>query len=103
MNGMKGKVRITHDLYGVADRLREIDDRYEVWYDRIAGRYEIYAGGALQIAVPFAELDARKTAQIIEDLAFEAEAQKGAEKNFRAFTVDKKPYYSYNTVRKCTT
>ena len=56
---MNGKIRITHDLYGVAERIREIDDRYEVWYDRVVGRYEIYAGGALQIAVPFAQLDAR--------------------------------------------
>lgn len=56
---MKDKIRITDDLYDVAARLREIDDRYEVWYDSIARRYEIHANGALQIAVPFAELDAR--------------------------------------------
>ena len=67
---MNGKIRITHDLYGVAERIREIDDRYEVWYDRIAGRYEIYAGGALQIAVPFAQLDAR-TVRLVRETRVE--------------------------------
>lgn len=56
---MKGKIRITDDLYGVASRLKEIDERYEVWYDSAVGRYEVHANGALQIAVPFAELDER--------------------------------------------
>lgn len=71
---MNGKIRITHDLYGVAERIREIDDRYEVWYDRVVGRYEIYAGGALQIAVPFAQLDAR-TVRLVRETRVERTEQ----------------------------
>lgn len=50
---------ITSDLYDIADRLREIDDRYEVMYDRVACRYTVYADGAPQFAAPFGGLDAR--------------------------------------------
>ena len=71
---MNGKIRITHDLYGVAERIKEIDDRYEVWYDRVVGRYEIYAGGALQIAVPFAQLDAR-TVRLVRETRVERTEQ----------------------------
>lgn len=74
---MKGRIRITHDLYDVAERLKEIDDRYEVWYDRIAGRYEIHAGGALQLAVPFAELDARTVRLVRETRVERAESLLG--------------------------
>lgn len=71
---MNGKIRITHDLYGVAERIKEIDDRYEVWYDRVVGRYEIRAGGALQIAVPFAQLDAR-TVRLVRETRVERTEQ----------------------------
>lgn len=71
---MNGKIRITHDLYGVAERIREIDDRYEVWYDRVVGRYEIHAEGALQIAVPFAQLDAR-TVRLVRETRVERTEQ----------------------------
>lgn len=52
-------MRIENDLYGIADRLREVDDRYEVYYNRRLGRFEVHAGGVLQVAVPFDRLDAR--------------------------------------------
>ena len=55
----RGKIRIAGDLFDIADRLSEIDSRYEVWYDPALGSYGIYADGALQVAVPFARLDAR--------------------------------------------
>ena len=55
----RGKIRIAGDLFDIADRLSEIDSRYEVWYDPAFGSYGIYADGALQVAVPFARLDAR--------------------------------------------
>ena len=71
---MNGKIRITHDLYGVAERIREIDDRYEVWYDRVVGRYEIHAEGTLQIAVPFAQLDAR-TVRLVRETRVERTEQ----------------------------
>lgn len=51
--------RIYSDLFDIATRLKEIDDRYELFRNRKLGRFEIYAQGVLQIAVPFDRLDAR--------------------------------------------
>ncbi|MBO4381144.1 MAG: hypothetical protein J5815_03210 [Clostridia bacterium] len=51
--------KIDNDLYSIADRLKEIDPRYELFWNRRAHRFEIYAQGVLQIAVPFDRLDER--------------------------------------------
>ena len=51
--------KIEGDLFDIADRLKEIDSRYELYRNLRANRFEIHANGALQIAVPFARLDAR--------------------------------------------
>lgn len=59
-------IPVGHDLYSVAERLKEIDDRYELYYNAALGRYEIYASGALQLTVPRGELDARTIARVRE-------------------------------------
>lgn len=51
--------RIRGDLYDISSRLTEIDSGYELYRNKRLNRYEVRKGGALQIAVPFAELDAR--------------------------------------------
>lgn len=51
--------KITRDALDIAARLKEIDPRYEVYRNHTKRRFEIHADGALQIAVPFARLDAR--------------------------------------------
>ncbi|MBR4800394.1 MAG: hypothetical protein IK048_01795 [Clostridia bacterium] len=51
--------KIENDLFDVANRLKEIDPRYELYRNRRERRFEIYAQGVLQIAVPFDRLDAR--------------------------------------------
>lgn len=51
--------RIRHDLFGIAKRLKSIDIRYELFFNRKKNRYEIYANGAMQMALPFERLDAR--------------------------------------------
>ncbi len=51
--------KIWHDLYEIATRLLEIDQRYELFYNHRQKRYEIHSNGVLQIAVPFDRLDAR--------------------------------------------
>nr|DAW50298.1 MAG TPA: hypothetical protein [Caudoviricetes sp.] len=51
--------RIGHDLFGIAKRLKSIDRRYELFFNRKKNRYEIYANGAMQMALPFERLDAR--------------------------------------------
>ncbi len=51
--------KISHDLFGIAKRLKSIDTRYELFFNRKKNRYEIYANGAMQMALPFERLDAR--------------------------------------------
>ncbi len=51
--------RIEHDLFDIASRLKEVDERYELFFNKSLNRYEIFANGVLQIAVPFDRLDAR--------------------------------------------
>ena len=50
---------IKEDLFDIARRLREIDDRYILYRNLRLNRFEIHANGALQIVVPFEKLDAR--------------------------------------------
>ena len=56
---MNGLIRIEHDLYDIAHRVREIDSRYELYFNRMLNRFEVHANGALQIAVPYGRLDVR--------------------------------------------
>lgn len=51
--------KISHDLFVIAKRLKSIDRRYELFFNRKKNRYEIYANGAMQMALPFERLDAR--------------------------------------------
>ena len=50
---------IKEDLFDIAHRLREIDDRYRVYRNLKLNRFEIHANGVLQLAAPFDRLDAR--------------------------------------------
>ncbi len=56
---MTGLVKIEKDLFSISQRLKEIDARYEVYRNILAGRFEIYIERALQFVVPFQKLDAR--------------------------------------------
>ena len=51
--------KVRHDLFNIAVRLKSVDKRYELFFNRKKNRYEIYANGAMQIALPFERLDAR--------------------------------------------
>ncbi len=51
--------RVVDDLYHIARRLKEVDVRYEVYFNRAKWRFEIYANGAMQIALPYDRLDSR--------------------------------------------
>lgn len=59
-------VPVEHDLFSIADRLKEIDGRYGLYYNGRLDRFEIYASGALQLTVPRGELDARVIARVRE-------------------------------------
>lgn len=52
-------VSIKDDLFHIAKRLRQIDSRYRVYFNRKYNRFEIHAQGAMQIALPFDRLDER--------------------------------------------
>ena len=56
---MKGLIPIEKDVFSVADRLKEVDERYRVYRNTLAHRFEVYVGEALQLVVPFQKLDAR--------------------------------------------
>ena len=56
---MKGLVKIEKDLFSISDRLKEIDERYEIFRNKISCRFEVYIEKALQFVVPFQRLDAR--------------------------------------------
>ena len=51
--------KINHDLFDISKRLKSIDRRYALFFNRKKNRYEIYANGAMQMALPFERLDAR--------------------------------------------
>ena len=50
---------VKDDLFHVAKRLRQIDSRYRVYFNRRIFRFEIHVQGAMQIALPFDRLDER--------------------------------------------
>ena len=56
-------VVIEHDLFGIAARLRSIDDGYFVVYNRKQGSYEVHnrfqRGSTFALRVPYPCLDAR--------------------------------------------
>lgn len=56
---MNGLIPVEKDLFSVADRLKEIDERYRVFRNPMAHRFEVYVDQALQFVVPFPCLDAR--------------------------------------------
>lgn len=51
--------KIEGDLFDIADRLKGIDERYVLYFNKKLCRFEIHANGVLQLAVPFDRLDAR--------------------------------------------
>ena len=56
-------IAIENDLFDVADRLKEIDEDYRVFFNRMRNRYEVHnvrqRGNTFCLALPFDSLDAR--------------------------------------------
>lgn len=67
-------IPVRQDLYSIGERLKEIDGRYELYFNARLKRYEIHASGALQLAVPAGELDARAIARVRETRIERADA-----------------------------
>lgn len=56
------KIRIENDLFGIAERLRNIDSDYVVYYDNCSRKFELHNmrfRPTLQIIFPYQELDKR--------------------------------------------
>lgn len=51
--------KIKDDLFDIANRLKEIDERYEVFFDTSKQKFVLYAQNAYQLTIPFENLDAR--------------------------------------------
>lgn len=51
--------KIFEDAFDVTDRIREIDDGYEIYFNRAKQRYEVYKNFERQAVIPFDELDER--------------------------------------------
>nr|WP_122012373.1 hypothetical protein [Maliibacterium massiliense] len=79
--------RITHDVYFIAERLREIDPDYVLLYNNAQGRYEVHVQGPEDafsartccLRIPYDALDARtltlarrtrvaRMAQVVQEL-----------------------------------
>ena len=61
---MIGTARVIKgDLFGIADRLKEIDPSYFIVYSYKKGRFEVHSsaqrGSSFALAVPYSELDER--------------------------------------------
>ena len=52
-------IRITHDVFDIAWRIKSIDSEYELFYNREAHRFEVQARGVLQAIIPYDTLDNR--------------------------------------------
>lgn len=52
-------IRITDDVMDIARRIKEIDYRYELYYNRRMGRFEVYIGDTQVSVIPYDSLDAR--------------------------------------------
>lgn len=63
---MNALYKVKDDLFHIAKRLKEIDARYELYFNRAKGRFEVYANGAMQLALPFDRLDNRTLIHVRE-------------------------------------
>lgn len=62
-------VKITHDVFDIADRLKEIDEGYYLVYNLTRKRYEVHHGEgekSLQLVLPYDSLDARCVQRVRE-------------------------------------
>jgi hypothetical protein len=52
-------IKITDDLYDIAFRIKEIDDRYQIFYDTKKCAYKLYLLNNYQLTFPYKNLDVR--------------------------------------------
>ena len=64
------KIKITRDLFDIADRIKELNPNYEIWFDTDRQKYVLTAFGGHQAVIPYDELDVRTL-----DYAYETRAE----------------------------
>ena len=52
-------IEIEHDVFDIAWRMKSIDERYRLYYNRKSRRYEVYIGDTLESVIPYDTLDIR--------------------------------------------
>lgn len=52
-------IKITDDLYDIAFRIKEIDARYQIFYDTKKCAYKLYLENSYQLTFPYNNLDVR--------------------------------------------
>lgn len=78
-------IRITDDLFAIADSVRSVDPDYKIYYDKGKHRFEVYTGdprSSVPIVIPYPRLDRRTVTYLrktrverMERLAEEIEAE----------------------------
>ena len=53
------KLRITNDLFDIASRIKEIDPRYEIYFETELQKFTLWAMGRRQVVFPYDNLDVR--------------------------------------------
>ena len=53
------KIRINNDLYDIALRVKEIDPRYEIYFETEFQKFKLWAEWKRQLTIPFENLDER--------------------------------------------
>ena len=66
---MKNAIRIENDLFGIAARLKSIDEGYFVVFNTLRGVFEVHndrqRGNTFSLSVPYPSLDVR-TVQLVQ-------------------------------------
>lgn len=52
-------IKITDDLFDVAERIKNINPDYELYFDKISQKFTVWANGKRQVVLPFDRLDKR--------------------------------------------
>lgn len=64
------KVKITHDVFDIADRIKEISPDYFVMYDKALNRFEIHnarqSPDTLSLVLPYDTLDCRAVELVLK-------------------------------------
>ena len=53
------KIKINNDLFDIAWRIKEIDPRYEIYFETESQKFTVWAEGKRQLTLPFENLDER--------------------------------------------